>query len=118
MPFETGSLKPSVAFAAIAASTALPPRFRISIPTCVAAGTLVQTIPCRAKTSDRVAKFLPVIRSIWELAIGATVARRTDVEIHGIIFLIHGSLIRCRRIGRKRRFIQLASDTDALQFWR
>jgi len=30
----------------------------------VAAGTLVQTIPCVAKTSDRVAKFLPVMRSI------------------------------------------------------
>jgi len=25
----------------------------------------VQTIPCRARTSDRVAKFFPVIRSIW-----------------------------------------------------
>ncbi len=64
MPFETGSIKPSVAFAAIAASTALPPRFKISTPTSVAAGTLVQTIPCVAKTSDRVAKFLPVMRSI------------------------------------------------------
>ena len=53
-----------VAFAAIAASTALPPRFKISTPTSVAAGTLVQTIPCVAKTSDRVAKFLPVMRSI------------------------------------------------------
>jgi hypothetical protein len=31
----------------------------------VATGTLVQTIPCVAKTSDRVAKFLPVMRSIW-----------------------------------------------------
>src|ERR1700737_3773476 len=64
IPFETGSINPSVAFAAIAASTALPPRFKISIPTCVAAGTLVQTIPCRATTSDRVAKFFPVMRSI------------------------------------------------------
>src|SRR3984893_7410804 len=64
-PFETGSIHPSVAFAAIAASTASPPRFRMSIPTCVAAGTLVQTIPCRARTSERVAKFLPVMRSIW-----------------------------------------------------
>jgi len=30
----------------------------------VAAGTLVQTIPCVAKTSDRAAKFLPMMRSI------------------------------------------------------
>ena len=49
----------------MAASTALPPFFKMSIPTCVAAGTLVQTIPCRARTSDRVAKFFLVIRSIW-----------------------------------------------------
>jgi hypothetical protein len=62
-----GSIKPSVAFAAIAASTALPPRFKISMPTSVAAGTLVQTIPCRPSTSDRVAKFFPVMRSIWAL---------------------------------------------------
>src|SRR5229473_1290311 len=65
IPFETGSIKPSVAFAAMAASTALPPRFKMSIPTCVAAGTLVQTIPCRARTSERVERFFPAIRSIW-----------------------------------------------------
>src|SRR5881398_2924271 len=53
IPFETGSIKPRVALAAIAASTALPPRFKMSSPTCVAAGTLVQTIPCRARTSAR-----------------------------------------------------------------
>src|SRR5258708_9601339 len=64
IPFETGSIKPSVAFAAMAASTALPPFFKMSSPACVAAGTLVHTIPCRASTSERVAKLLPVIRSI------------------------------------------------------
>ena len=64
MPLLTGSIKPSAAFAAIAASTALPPDFRISIPICVANGTLVQTIPCLAITSERVAKALPVTRSI------------------------------------------------------
>ena len=37
-PFETGSINPSVALAAMAASTALPPRFRISRPTWVASG--------------------------------------------------------------------------------
>src|SRR6266536_2106759 len=60
IPLETGSIKPRVAFAAMAASTALPPRLRMSIPTSVAAGTLVQTMPWRARTSDRVAKFFPV----------------------------------------------------------
>jgi hypothetical protein len=38
------------------------------MPTSVAAGTLVQTIPCLASTSDRVAKFFPVMRSIWALS--------------------------------------------------
>ena len=32
-PFETGSIRPSVALAAIAASTALPPFFNTSMPT-------------------------------------------------------------------------------------
>src|SRR5438270_984424 len=64
----------------MAASTALPPFFKMSIPTCVAAGTLVQTIPCLARTSERVAKFLPVIRSTCaeEIAENANkVAKRT-----------------------------------------
>src|SRR6266404_5256672 len=91
MPFETGSINPSVAFAAIAASTALPPRFKISIPTCVAAGTLVQTIPCRAMTSERVAKFFPVIRSIWAEAklrdaVNTKVAR-TNVRMPNLTIL-------------------------------
>src|ERR1700730_18575420 len=85
-PFETGSINPSVAFTAVAASTALPPRFKMSIPTCVAAGTLVQTIPWRATTSDRVAKFFPVMRSIWadELprnANKATKRKRTRIDV-------------------------------------
>jgi hypothetical protein len=45
IPFETGSIKPSAALAAMAASTALPPRFKTSSPIWVASGTLVQTIP-------------------------------------------------------------------------
>ena len=52
MPFETGSINPSVAFAAIAASTALPPRFKMSSPTWVASGTLVDHFPRRAITSS------------------------------------------------------------------
>src|SRR5438552_16550696 len=84
IPLETGSIKPRVAFAAIAASTALPPRFKISTPTCVAAGTLVQTIPCRARTSDRVAKFFPVMRSIW--ASSRRPANRTSgAKLSGLI---------------------------------
>src|SRR5438067_4965349 len=81
IPFETGSIKPSVALAAIAASTALPPRFKMSSPTCVAAGTLVQTIPCRAKTSERVAKLFPVVRSICADARSTTNRRTTTKRI-------------------------------------
>src|SRR5436189_5627105 len=85
MPLETGSIKPSVAFAPIAASTALPPRFKISTPTSVAAGTLVQTIPCRARTSDRVAKLFPVMRSIWPLSRRSTINRANSPRLTGLI---------------------------------
>src|SRR2546425_4562559 len=85
IPLETGSIKPRVAFAAIAASTALPPRFKISTPTCVAAGTLVQTIPCRARTSDRVAKFFPVMRSIWASSRRLTINRASSAKVGGLI---------------------------------
>src|ERR1022692_4576543 len=77
IPFETGSINPSVALAAIAASTALPPRFRTSSPTCVASGTLVQTTPWRAMTSERVAKGLPVIRSTCASS-GETVTKKNN----------------------------------------
>src|SRR5690606_6707571 len=50
-----GSISPSAAFAAIAASTALPPRFSISRPISVASGWLVATMPRFAITTDRVA---------------------------------------------------------------
>src|SRR5215469_11441107 len=97
-PLETGSIKPSVAFAAIAASTALPPRFRISMPTCVAAGTLVQTIPCSARTSDRVAKFLPVIRSICASSRRPTINRGNSAKVGGLISrLLHINAFRSNR---------------------
>jgi len=48
----------------------------------VAAGTLVQTIPCVAKTSDRVAKFLPVTRSICAYE-GRAVATASTAKIGG-----------------------------------
>ena len=79
MPLETGSINPRAAFAAIAASTALPPFFSTSSPTCVARGTLVQTMPWRATTSERVANGLPVIRSIWAGS-GETVAKRNSAK--------------------------------------
>jgi hypothetical protein len=50
----------------------------------VAAGTLVQTIPCVAKTSDRVAKFLPVTRSICACE-GRPTATASNASINGRI---------------------------------
>jgi hypothetical protein len=47
----------------------------------VAAGTLVQTIPCRASTSDRVAKFFPVMRSIWALSRRPTTNRANNAKL-------------------------------------
>jgi hypothetical protein len=63
IPDPVGSMRPSVALAAIAASAALPPFLRISRATWVASGWLVAAIPCCAMTSERVANMRPVIRS-------------------------------------------------------
>ena len=56
MPQLVGSMSPSAAFAAIAASTALPPRRSVATPISVASGWLVATMPWRAMTTERVAK--------------------------------------------------------------
>src|SRR5690606_20703915 len=64
-------MSPSAAFAAIAASTALPPRFRISSPTWVASGCEVATMPCVAMISERVANALPVMRSAAAAGVAA-----------------------------------------------
>ena len=47
MPQLVGSVSPSAAFAAIAASTALPPRRSVATPISVASGWLVATMPWR-----------------------------------------------------------------------
>src|SRR5918994_4412134 len=53
MPLPVGSMRPMVAFAAIAASTALPPRSRIATPALAASGWLDATIPYRVATIER-----------------------------------------------------------------
>ena len=63
MPQPVGSPTHSTALAAIAASVALPPCFRIDTATCVATGWLVAAMPFLPKTSERVAKKFPVGRS-------------------------------------------------------
>ncbi len=63
MPQPVGSISPSAALAAIAASTAVPPAFNMSRAICVANGWLVAAIPCGAMTSDRDALGNPVTRS-------------------------------------------------------
>src|SRR5947208_8969128 len=64
------------------------------MPTSVAAGTLVQTIPCRASTSDRVAKFFPVTRSIWALSRKQTINRASSPRLSGLIGRIKTTLAR------------------------
>jgi len=63
MPAPVGSINPSAAFTAIAASTAEPPRLSTSMPTWAASGWLVATMPWVPTTSERVANIRPVTRS-------------------------------------------------------
>src|ERR1700688_767516 len=53
MPFMSGSITPSTALVAIAASTAEPPRDRISAPACEACTWLLATMPLGEITMDR-----------------------------------------------------------------
>ena len=53
MPVICGSQMPSKTAAAIAASAALPPAFKISIAVAAAKGWEVATMPLVAKTADR-----------------------------------------------------------------
>jgi len=53
MPFIIGSVTPSTALAAIAASTALPPCLKMSAPAAEASVWLVATIPNLLTTMER-----------------------------------------------------------------
>ena len=55
-------MSPMVAFAAMAASTAVPPRLRMSSATWLASGWLVAAMPCVAMTSERVGTSDPLGR--------------------------------------------------------
>src|SRR3569832_1031051 len=63
MPFSTGCINPIIALAAIAASIALPPFLRISTAASEASGCSLATIPCCARTGERVAQGAPEYRS-------------------------------------------------------
>src|SRR5947207_14693194 len=52
-PFEVGSINPWAALAAIAASTALPPRWRICAAACAARGWLAAATPCCEAATER-----------------------------------------------------------------
>src|SRR5207253_5573390 len=58
-----GSVSPSIAAVATAASAALPPCLRICRPAWAASGWLVATMPWRASTSERVCWVQNHIRS-------------------------------------------------------
>ena len=63
MPLPVGSIRPSAALAAIAASMALPPALSTSRAIWVVRGWLVAAMPLLAITSDRDANGRPVLRS-------------------------------------------------------
>src|SRR2546423_1874389 len=104
----------------MAASTALPPRFRVSRPTCVAAGTLVQTIPCRARTSDRVAKCFPVIRSIWADARSTTTRRTAAIRIafmlERLVRLAHSDSRNCKH-SASNQILHASSNSDSVHVY-
>ena len=58
-PFIIGSKTDSTAFVAIAASTALPPRFKMSKPASLAKGCADATCPLTDKTGDLEANGAP-----------------------------------------------------------
>ena len=85
MPLPVGSIRPSAALAAMAASIALPPWRIVSSATWVASGCDVAAMASGAYTSERVANALPVMRSPpWA---GATnrVAKKTKAA--GVTFI-------------------------------
>src|SRR3990172_3540765 len=53
IPFPVGSIRPMVAFAAMAASIAFPPRSRIRTPAPAARGWLAATMPYFVATTER-----------------------------------------------------------------
>src|SRR5215510_13116742 len=61
-PLLMGSIRPMVAFAAMAASTAVPPRLSTSSATWLTSGWLVAAMPCVAITSERVGTSEPLGR--------------------------------------------------------
>src|SRR6187399_1348816 len=61
-PLLIGSMSPRAALAAIAASTAVPPRLSTSSATWLASGWLVAAMPCVAMTSERVGTSDPLGR--------------------------------------------------------
>src|ERR1700722_18676231 len=63
MPELVGSRNPRQALAAIAASTAEPPRFKVSIAASVARGCAVPAAPLQPYTADRDEKLAPTGRS-------------------------------------------------------
>src|SRR5580698_11204555 len=62
-PELVGSKNPRQALAAMAASAALPPRFKVSIAANVASGCAVPAAPEQPYTADRDAKLAPAGRS-------------------------------------------------------
>jgi len=81
IPFPVGSISPSAALAAMAASIAEPPWRIVSSAIWVASGCEVAAIACGAITSERVANSSPVIRSsspVIRSAAGATDGTRAS----------------------------------------
>ncbi len=79
-PHIMGSTTPSMALAAIAASTALPPSFRMSSAACVLSGCDVAAMPRCARIGLRVANGRPVGREPPQLSSSGTTDGMVDTQ--------------------------------------
>lgn len=115
-PLPVGSISPSAALAAIAASAAEPPAFITSSATWVASGCEVAAIACGAITSERVANGWPVMRSAPSS--GGVAMSRADRSRTEVRRMAEGSPVNdddCRTIPAPRRVFGVPRETGFLR---
>src|SRR5712664_4218961 len=118
MPFSIGSTTPIIAFVAIAASTAFPPRSNIRTPACAASGDSAATIPPREITIDRPCERSCALAPIVVIVIAASTYSKsarlrklsmlTRISLAKLmVFLLHHTNPSCASCGQDFVWYQL-----------